>query len=79
MKYLTKFNTKPITIKQNGFVSSRLSIESLKYNLEYDILTLEDSNNSNYMYFNLNQVYKIEEQENKIIFFLDNDTQIEIN
>ena len=54
-------------------------MDKLMYKIQDDILNLRDEVKEVYLSLNLNQVYKIEISENKIILFLDNDTEIEIS
>lgn len=76
---LDKLKQKPIRISQNGFMISQFFINNLMYKIEDDILNLRDETKEIYLSVNLNQVYQIEINENKMVLFLDNDTQIEIS
>mgnify|MGYP006955437367 CR=1 FL=1 len=76
---LNKLKQKPIRISQNGFMINQFFIDRLMYKIQSDILNLRDETKEIYLSVNLNQVYQIEISENKIILFLDNDTQIEIS
>ena len=76
---LKEFIGKSVTITQNGFVESTYSINKLKYAIEYDILNIIDENSENYIKINLNQVYKLENKEDKIILYLDNDITITLS
>ena len=49
------------------------------YKIQSDILNLRDETEEIYLSLNLNQVYQVEISENKMILFLDNDTEIEIS
>ena len=51
-------------------------LEKLKHK---SIKVNQDERNEVYISLNLNQVYQIEIGENKIILFLDNDTEINIS
>ena len=73
-KILDGFIKKDVIINQNGFIESTYSIDKLKYIIEYDILNILDDNSKNYLKINLNQVYKIENEKNRLMFYLDNDT-----
>ena len=75
-KILDGFIEKDVIINQSGFIESTYSINKLKYFIEYDILNIIDDNSNNSIKINLNQVYKIENEKDKIIFYLDNDTTI---
>ncbi len=75
-KILNNFIEKAVIINQNGFVESTYSINKLKYFVEYDVLNIIDDNSNNSIKINLNQVYKIENEKDKIIFYLDNDTTV---
>lgn len=75
-KFLNNFIEKAVIISQSGFVESTYSINKLKSFIEYDILNILDDNSKNSIKINLNQVYKIENEKDKIIFYLDNDTTI---
>ena len=76
---INKLKQKPIRISQNGFMINQFFIDRLMYKIQSDILNLRDETKEIYLSVNLNQVYQIEISENKIILFLDNDTQIEIS
>ena len=76
VKILNSFIEKVVIINLSGFVEGTYSINKLKYFIEYDILNILDDNSKNYLKINLNQVYKIENEKDKIIFYLDNDTTI---
>jgi len=78
-KCLDNLKQKPIKINQNGFVMNQFFMNKLMYKIQDDILNLRDESNEIYLSFNLNQVYQIEISENKIILFLDNDTEIQIS
>ncbi len=72
------FDEKNIVICQTGFINSRFTINCLKYKVEYDILKLEDTEKEQYITINLNQIYKYEIKDKKIVINLDNDTVIGI-
>ena len=78
-KCLDKLKQKSIKVNQKGFIINQFFIEKLIYKIQNDILNLRDERNEVYMSLNLNQVYQIEIGENKIILFLDNDTEINIS
>ena len=54
-------------------------MSKLIYIIQDDILNLRDETKEVYLSLNLNQVYQVEIGENKMIFFLDNDTEIGIS
>ena len=78
-KCLDKLKQKPIRISQKGFIVNQFFMDKLMYKIENDILNLRDEVKETYLSLNLNQVYQIEISENKIILFMDNDTEIEIS
>ena len=78
-KCLDKLKQKSIKVNQKGFIINQFFIEKLIYKIQNDILNLKDERNEVYISLNLNQVYQIEIGENKIILFLDNDTEINIS
>lgn len=78
-KCLDKLKQKSIKVNQKGFIINQFFIEKLIYKIQNDILNLRDEKNEVYISLNLNQVYQIEIGENKIILFLDNDTEINIS
>ena len=78
-KWLEKLEQKPTRISQNGFLVNQFFIEKMIYKIQNDILNLRDETKEIYIAINLNQVYQIEISENKMILFLDNDTEIEIS
>lgn len=73
---LNKFIEKNVTIIQDGFLKSKYSINKLNYFIEYEILNITDEESKNYLKINLNQIYKIENNDKEIKLFLDNDTII---
>jgi len=78
-KILDKMKQKSVKISQNGFVVNQFFVDKLMYKIQSDILNLRDEKKEVYLSLNLNQVYQIEIGENKILFFLDNDTDVEIS
>ena len=76
---LDKLKQKPIKISQNGFIMNQFFIDKLMYKIQSDILNLRDETKEIYLSLNLNQVYQIEISENKIILFLDNDTEVKVS
>ena len=76
---LDKLKQKPIRISQKGFIINQFFMDKLMYKIQDDILNLRDEAKETYLSLNLNQVYQIEISENKIILFMDNDTEIEIS
>lgn len=70
---LNKFIGKNVIIIQDGFLKSEYSILKLTYFIEYEILNITDEESNNYLKINLNQIYKIENNEKEIKLFLDND------
>lgn len=78
-KNLDKLKQKPVKISQKGFIINQFFMNKLMYKIQSDILNLRDEAKEVYLSLNLNQVYQVENSENKIILFLDNDTEIEIS
>ena len=78
-KCLDNLKQKPIKISQNGFIMNQFFMDKFMYKIQDDILNLRDEVKEVYLSLNLNQVYQVEIGENKIILFLDNDTEIEIS
>ena len=76
---LDKLKQNPIKISQKGFLMNQFFVDKLMYKIQDDILNLRDEIKEVYLSLNLNQVYQIEISENKIILFMDNDTEIEIS
>lgn len=76
---LDKLKQKPIKISQNGFIINQFFMDKLMYKIQDDILNLRDEVKETYISLNLNQVYQVEISENKVILFMDNDTEIEIS
>lgn len=54
-----------------GCLESSLIINSFKYLLNLDLLTIMDSSNNYYFKFNINQVYNVSFEKDKIVFYLD--------
>ena len=65
-------------IMQDGFIESKYSIEKLNYSIKYEILTIADKESTNYLKINLNQIYRIVQNEKEFKFYLDNDLNITI-
>ena len=78
-KCLENLKQKPVKISQNGFIMNQFFMSQLMYKIQDDILNLRDESKEVYLSLNLNQVYQVEISENKIILFMDNDTEIEIS
>lgn len=78
-KCLDRLKQKSVKISQNGFIMNQFFMDKLMYKIQDDILNLRDELKEVYLSLNLNQVYQVEINENKIILFLDNDTEIEIS
>lgn len=76
---LDKLKKKAIKINQKGFIMNQFFMKQMMYKIQDDILNLRDKVEDIYLSLNLNQVYQVEISENKIILFLDNDTEIEIS
>ena len=76
---LDNLKQKPIKINQTGFIINQFFMSKLIYIIQDDILNLRDETKEVYLSLNLNQVYQVEIGENKMIFFLDNDTEIGIS
>ena len=70
-------NNKKI-IKQLGFIESYFEINNFSYTLEYEILKIYDKNSKNFITINLNQIYNIIYTQEKLEFYLENDTIITI-
>lgn len=76
---LDELKGRPIKISQNGFIVTQFFMNKLIYMVKDDILNLRDETKEVYLSLNLNQAYQIEISKNKVVFFLDNDTEIEIS
>ena len=75
-KILSNFIEKSIIVNQSGFLESNYCIEFLTYFIKDDILDVEDKKSNIYIKINLNQIYKIENEKDKMLLYLDNDTII---
>lgn len=78
-KYLENLQQKPIRVQQNGFLMNQFFMEKMMYKIQNDTLNLRDETKETYLSLNLNQVYQVEISENKMILFLDNDTEIQLS
>lgn len=78
-KCLDNFKEKNVKINQNGFIINQYFINKLMYKIQNDILNLRDEMEEVYVSLNLNQVYQVEISDNKIVLFLENDTEIEFS
>mgnify|MGYP004446530503 FL=1 len=61
-----------------GCLEGSLIINSFKYLLNLDLLTIIDSSNNYYFKFNINQVYNVSFEKDKIVFYLDYDVNVTI-
>ena len=77
-KNLEKLISKTVTIKQDGFLKSKYSMQKFEFNITFEILNITDENSTNYLNINFNQIYKTEFNEENITLYLDNDTIIYI-
>lgn len=78
-KYLEKLQQKPVRVQQNGFLMNQFFMEKMMYKIQNDTLNLRDETKEVYLSLNLNQVYQVEIGENRVIVFLDNDTEIQLS
>lgn len=78
-KCLDNLKKKNIKISQKGFIINQFFIDNMMYKVQDDVLNLRNELKEVYLSLNLNQVYQVEISENKIILFMDNDTEIEIS
>lgn len=78
-KYLENLQQKPIRVQQNGFLMNQFFMEKMMYKIQNDTLNLRDETKETYLSLNLNQVYQVEIGENRMILFLDNDTEIQLS
>jgi len=76
-KTLNEWNEKNILVKEEGFLKSKYKIEKMKYDINYEILTIIGKE-ERYIKINLNQIYKIEQKGNQIKIYLDNDMTISL-
>lgn len=76
---LEKLKQKSVKVSQNGFIMNQFFMDKMMYKIQDDILNLRDEVKEVYLSLNLNQIYQVEIYENKIIMFLDNDTEIELS
>lgn len=67
---------KRVEIKNSGYISSKNSIKSLSYEINYEILVIKDSISNNYMMFDLNAIKQININENNAILNLFYDDEI---
>ena len=78
-KCLDELEKKTVRVSQNGFIINQFFMEKMMYKIQNDTLNLRDGTKEIYLSLNLNQVYQIEISENKMILFLDNDTEIQLS
>lgn len=69
---------KNVRINIKGFLEIGFNIRKLLYSCDKDILKLKDELKEAYITININQIYKIQNRENKISLSLDNDTMVEL-
>lgn len=69
---------KEVKLAFAGCLESSLIINSFKYLLNLDLLTIMDSSNNYYFKFNINQVYNVSFEKDKIVFYLDYDVNVTI-
>lgn len=75
---LDNFEGESVLVTQEGFLQSKFTIQSLKYEIKYDILSILDESAQNYLNINLNQVYKLDISGNEIVFYMDEDIKISL-
>ena len=78
VEILVKYTGENIRIKQEGFLQAQYEIQKMNYQHQGDLLKINSIQNENYIELNLNQIHKIEEIENGIKIYMDNDTIIKI-
>lgn len=78
LKKIDKIRENKIIFYLNGFISLKFSVNSLSYDIKYDILTIKDSIEDTFFSINLNQVYKCEILENGLEMYLDNDITVKL-
>lgn len=78
IEYLNKSKNNILEINITRFISSKFFIEEFEYNIQNDILNIKEKNKDVFLEINLNQVYQIEEIENYIKIYIDNDIVIKI-
>ena len=76
---LKKFIGESVVIVQHGFLEAKYLINKLNYSITYDVLNITDEKSDNYLKINLNQIYKIENNEKEIKLYLDNDIIVSIS
>ena len=77
-RILKDFLEKKIEIEQKGFLKCKFFIDELNFTIENDILILTDEDSEIYLKININQIFRIEGDKNKVSFYLDNDTLLEL-
>ena len=76
VEILAKYTGENISIKQEGFLQAKYEIQKMNYQHQEDLLKINSTQNENYLELNPNQIYQIEETENGIKIYMDNDTII---
>lgn len=71
---LNTWKEKNIIVKQSGFIMNQYEIKKLQYKMEYEVLTIEAKEEKIYIKININQIYKMENKQEEIKLYLDNDT-----
>ena len=74
-----KFIGEGVVIVQHGFLEAKYLINKLNYSITYDVINITDEKSENYLKINLNQIYKIENNEKEIKLYLDNDIIVSIS
>lgn len=73
---LNKSIGKSIEINQNGFLETKFMIQEMNYGINQEKLSITNKDKNSYICININQIYKIEFVEEKILLYMDNDTVI---
>lgn len=73
---LNMLQGKYIEVLQKGFLQSQYTIAKCNYCFKKDILNFKDETSKSELKININQVYKIDYDKNRIKFYLDNDMEI---
>lgn len=79
LEILNKYLGEIVVIKQEGFLGAQYVIEKMHCGLQDEILRMWSAESGSYVSVNINQIYKVENSEEQIRIYMDNDTVINIS
>ena len=75
---INSYINKSVIIIQDGFIQSKYEIKTAQLSIDNEILSIINEEKITYLKINLNQIYKFDSDNSKLVFYMDNDTIITI-